>query len=307
MATKPGRARAIHRIGTIAVVLALSAGCQSDSPAPRPDATPSGSPVADPARAGLSAPPRTTAADARRRLAVRSFQAYLRQQAAALPARARPFTDAVRAGDVTAAKKSFAAGRTSWERIQWVALLLPELDRRIDARADDFAGPAATAWTGWHRLELILWTRNSTAGAAPLADRLDRDLGALHQAVARLRVTPAMMATGITRLVDEAIAEKLPGAEDRYARTDLADLAGNVQGAEAGYTIARPVLAGRDATLARVVDRRFAAVDRTLARYRGAAGYRPYPALSPADRLLLEGQLSALAESLSTLPGLFTR
>jgi len=223
MALRPARGRAIRPIAVVAVVLALAAGCQGDSSAPRPDATSSGSPLAGPARAGLTAPAGSAAADPRQRLAVRSYQAYLRQQAAALPA------------------------------------------------------------------------------------RLDRDLETLRQAVARLRVTPTMMATGITRLVDEAIAEKLPGAEDRYARTDLADLAGNVQGAEAGYTFVRSVLTGRDAGLTRVVDRRFAAVDRTLARYGAATGYRPYPALSPADKLLLQSQLSALAESLSALPGLLTR
>lgn len=288
---------------TVVLVLPLVAGCQSDSSAP-PEATSAGSPPADPARAALS-PPGVT--DPRLLLAARSYQTYLRGQAAALPARVRVFTDAVRAGDVAAAKKSYAASRIGWERIQWVAVLLPELDRRIDARADDFAGPAATAWTGWHRLELLLWTRNSTAGAAPLTDRLDRDVEELHRAVARLPVTSALMANSVTRLVDEAIAEKLPGAEDRYAGTDLADLAGNVQGAEAGYAIARPILTARAATLAPVIDRRFAAVGATLARYRTAAGYRAYPALSPADRLRLQGELSALAESLSALPGLLTR
>jgi iron uptake system component EfeO len=304
MAIRPARARPIYRIALVAVILVLVAGCQSDSPTPPPDSAPSGSPQADPDRAALSSP-RVT--DPRLLLAARSYETYLRGQAAALPGRTRPFTDAVRAGDVAAAKRSYPAGRIGWERIQWVAVLLPDLGRRIDARSDDFAGPASAAWTGWHRLEFILWTRNSTAGAAPLADRLDRDLQTLSRAVARLRVTPALMANGVTRLVDEAIAEKLPGAEDRHAHTDLADLAGNVQGAEAGYTIARPVLAVRDPTTTRVIDTRFAAVERTLARYRTAAGYRPYPALSPADRLLLEAQLSALAESLSALPGLVTR
>lgn len=67
-----------------------------------------------------------------------------------------------------------------------------------------------------------------------------------------------MMANGFTRLVDEAIADKLPGVEDAYAHTDLADLAGNVQGAEAGYTIVRPALAVRDAGVVRIVDGRFA-------------------------------------------------
>jgi iron uptake system component EfeO len=261
----------------------------------------------EPGRAAPASPTGSAHTDPRLVPAVRSYEAYLRGQAAALPARARPFTDAVRAGDVTAAKKRFAASRTSWERIQSIGILLPQLDRRIDARADDFATPTDPAWTGWHRLERILWTEDSSTDAAALATQLDRDLELLRKAVLTLPITPETMAAGIERLVEETIAEKLPGAEDRYSRVDLADLAANVQGAEAGYSTARPVLTTRDAALTRLLDRQFAAVDHTIAKYRTPAGYRPYPALSAADRTLLQSQLSALAETLSGLSGVFER
>jgi iron uptake system component EfeO len=245
--------------------------------------------------------------DPRVTASVRSYQAYVRAQAAALPARARAFTDAVRAGDLTAARKDFAASRAGWERIQSVALLLPQLDRRIDARADDFASATDPAWTGWHRLERILWTQRSTAGAVPLADRLDRDLESVRRTVPTLSITPKRMAAGIERQMEEAIAEKLPGAEDRYSRTDLADLAGNIQGAQAGYAAARPLLLSRDPARARLLDRQFATVERTLGKYRTAAGYRPYPALSTTDRAALQAQLTSLAETLSALSAILTR
>lgn len=245
--------------------------------------------------------------DPRVAASVRSYQAYVRAQAAALPARARAFTDAVRAGDLAAARKNFAASRAGWERIQSVALLLPQLDRRIDARADEFASATDPAWTGWHRLERILWTQSGTAGAAPLADRLDRDLESVRRAVPTLPITPKRMAAGIERQVEEAIAEKLPGAEDRYSRTDLADLTGNIQGAQAGYAAARPLVLSRDPARARLLDHQFAAVERTLGQYRTAAGYRPYPALSTTDRAALQAQLTSLAETLSALSAILTR
>jgi iron uptake system component EfeO len=259
----------------------------------------------EPGRAAAASPTVSAHTDPRLLRAVRSYEAYLRGQAAALPAGTRPFTDAVRAGDVTAAKKRFAASRTGWERIQSVGFLLPQLDRRIDARADDFATPTDPAWTGWHRLEHILWTENSTTHAAALANQLDRDLELLRKAVLTLHVTPDTMAAGITRLVEEAITEKLPGAEDRYSRVDLADLAANLQGARAGYSTARPVLTTRNAALTRVLDSQFARVDHTITKYRTPAGYRPYPALSAADRTLLQSQLGALAETLGGLSGVF--
>ncbi|HEY7103070.1 MAG TPA: imelysin family protein [Mycobacteriales bacterium] len=289
----------------IAAALVLSTGCQQDSGPQPTDVKSTAAQLSGPGRAAAASPtmppPASALADPRLVLAVRAYDAYLRAQAAALAVQTRPFTDAIRAGDRTAARKRFAASRTSWERIQSVGFLLPELDRRIDARADDFASAADPAWTGWHRLEHILWIGGGTADAASLATRLDRDLELLRKAVPTLDISPKLMAAGIARLVDEAITEKLPGAEDRYSRVDLADLAANLQGARAGYATLAPVLAARDADATRLLDRQFAAVDRTIGRYRTPTGYRPYPALATADRALLRSQLSALAETLTLL------
>jgi iron uptake system component EfeO len=237
--------------------------------------------------------------------AIRSYDAYVRARTAALPARARALTDAVRAGDLAAAKKNFAASRADWQRIQSIAILLPQLDRRIDARLDDFATPADPAWTGWHRLEYVLWRSNSTAGAKPYADRLDRDLAQLDRAVPGLVITAPIMTACIERLVEDAISEKLPGIEDRYARTDLSDLAANIEGARAGYSFTRPVLSARDPALVALLDGQFAAAGRTIAKYRTSTGYRPYPALSAIDKLTLRAQLNTLAESLAQLPSTF--
>jgi iron uptake system component EfeO len=303
--TKPAVPGGIVRLVALVVmaaVLLVSTGCHGDNAGGPPDATMAASPAS-----GASATPSPSAStDPRLALAVRSYRGYLRQQADALHARTRPFTDAIRAGDVAAAKKRFASSRICWERIQSVAILLPQIDRRIDARADDFATPTDPAWTGWHRLEQMLWIEDSTAGAASLANRLDRDLGLLQQTIPTLPITPKLMAAGIARLVEEAIAEKLPGAEDRYSRLDLADLAGNLQGAEAGYSAARPVLTvGGAAVTTRLLDGQFSSVNRILSKYRTSAGYRPYPALTAGDRALLQARLSELADTLTRLSAVF--
>jgi iron uptake system component EfeO len=309
--TGRAKVRVIVRFGAavgLGVALLLSAGCHAGSVRASSDADEVGSgpelesaePQDEPTSPSSAGPvdPRVTAA-------IRSYDAYLRAQATALPARARAFTDAVRGGNLAAAKRNFAASRAGWQRIQSVATLLPQLDRRIDAEIDDFATPADPAWTGWHRLEYILWTSNSTAGAKPYANRLDRDLEQLNRAVPGLVITAPVMAAGIERLVEEAISEKLPGAEDRYARTDLADLAGNIEGARAGYSFARPVLRARDSALATLLDSQFAAVERTFAKYRTSNAYRAYPALSAIDRVTLRAQLTTLAETLADVPSKF--
>ena len=80
------------------------------------------------------------------------------------------FTDAVRAGDLQAAQDSYAPSRAPWERIEPVAGLVEETDGKIDARVDDFAGVDDPTFTGWHRLEFLLFEKNTTDGGAPFTE-----------------------------------------------------------------------------------------------------------------------------------------
>jgi iron uptake system component EfeO len=86
----------------------------------------------------------------------------------------RPFTDAVRAGDLEAAKAAYAPSRVPWERIEPIAGLVEDIDTAVDARVDDFEGPDDAEFTGWHRLEYLLFDQGTTEGAASFADRSTR-------------------------------------------------------------------------------------------------------------------------------------
>ena len=93
----------------------------------------------------------------------------------------------MRAGDVAAAQAAYAPSRVSWERIEPIAGLVADIDGAVDARVDDFEGPDDPTWTGWHRLEYLLWEQNTTEGGAEFADKLDADLATLQSQVARAR------------------------------------------------------------------------------------------------------------------------
>ena len=51
----------------------------------------------------------------------------------------------------------------------------PDLDRRLDARADEFASRTDPRWTGWHRLEHALWVSGDRADLSDLADSAEED------------------------------------------------------------------------------------------------------------------------------------
>ena len=97
------------------------------------------------------------------------------------------FTNAVRAGDLPAAKAAYAPSREAWERIEPIAGLIPDIDGTVDSRVDDFANANDPTFTGWHRLEYLLFEKNTTEGGAKFADQLDTDLAKLKTAVRHAR------------------------------------------------------------------------------------------------------------------------
>lgn len=235
----------------------------------------------------------TTPVHAAQQAAVRTYREYALEQADELVRRTDRFTAAVLAGDVAGARALYAPAREPWERIEPIAESLAGLDPAIDAREGDV--PAAT-WGGFHRIEQALWVRDTTAGMAPVARRLQSDVRRARAVVRSAKLQPAQIANGAKGLLDEVAASKVTGEEDRYSHTDLWDFAANVAGSKAAFTALRPLLEDRDPALARQVAARFAIVNRTLDRYRRADGFVPFTALTPAQTRELARQIDDLAE-----------
>jgi iron uptake system component EfeO len=193
------------------------------------------------------------------RKAIAAYKAYVIGQAALLTPRVTEFTDAVRAGDTAKAKKLFPTAREPYERIEPVAESFGDLDPQIDARAGDV--PAAT-WTGFHRLEKMLWVDNSSAAEMkPFADKLDKDVAKLVALVQTADYQTAQIANGAKSLMDEIGASKVTGEEDRYSHTDLYDFKANVDGAKAVFKSMHPILAKRAPTLAATITNAFGVID----------------------------------------------
>ncbi|MFG2874191.1 iron uptake system protein EfeO [Streptomyces sp. NPDC048337] len=159
--------------------------------------------------------------------AVASYRSYVLAQAEeSLPA-VRTFTDAVRAGDVEAAKRAFASSRRGWERTEPVAESFGDIDPKTEVREDGLE--PGQHWTGWHRLEKSLWADGRIGDEEKaLASQLDTDIAQWHKRVGTAEITPTSMANGAKELLDEVSRNKVTGEEDRYSHTDLADFKANV-------------------------------------------------------------------------------
>ncbi|WP_431033072.1 iron uptake system protein EfeO [Streptomyces sp. P6-2-1] len=241
--------------------------------------------------------------DPRLDAAVSAYRDYAQDQADQTLPKVKVFTDAIRAGDLEAAKKAYAPSRIGWERTEPVAESFGDIDPKTDTRADGLE--KGQKWTGWHRLEKALFEDGKIgAEEKTLATRLDADLKDWQQRVGRAVITPTSMANGAKDLLDEVATGKVTGEEERYSHTDLVDFKANVEGAEKAYTLLKPGAKANDPGLTTRLDARFAALDKQLDAYRpdkDSYDFTPYDKVKEAQRKKLSDGVNALAEPLSKL------
>ena len=233
------------------------------------------------------------------------YKAYVLDQIETTIAATTEFTDAVRAGDLEAAKELYAPSRQGWEAIEPVAGLVEEIDGAVDARVDDFEGEDDPAFTGWHRIEYILWELGTTDGAAEYADGLDENLQVLQDEVEAMdEIPPAALVVGASELIEEVSTGKITGEEDRYSHTDLWDFAANVEGSEYGVELLAPALEEADPDLLADIRANFEELDAQLAEYEdGEGGYVSYEELTEEDKTAMTATLAELSENLSLMAG----
>ncbi|MBQ0849504.1 peptidase M75 family protein [Streptomyces sp. BH-SS-21] len=250
---------------------------------------------------------KATKRDPRLDAAVASYRQYAQEQADETLPKAKVFADAVKAGDIEAAKKAYATSRIGWERTEPVAESFGDIDPKVDVREDGLeeGQDPEKDWTGWHRLERSLWKdKKLTDRDSELAGRLIEDLTDWQNRVGKAEITPTSMANGAKELLDEVATGKVTGEEERYSHTDLVDFKANVEGAEKSYELLKPVAQENDAALVTELDKQFAALDTLLDTYRKdttSYDFTSYDKVSEADQKELSDAVNALAEPLSKL------
>ncbi len=292
----------------VAVVSLILAGCSGDNAAGT-DATTTTEATTTSAAAAVPAEVLDKAAA--------DYKAYVSSNIDELQRVVKVFTDAVRAGDLQAAQDAYAPSRAPWERIEPIAGLVEDIDRKIDARVDDFAGVDDPEFTGWHRLEFILFEQNTTEGAAPFADQLDRDVAALKEQFPSVEVKPVDVSNGAAELIEEVSEGKITGEEDRYSKTDLWDFDANLQGARDAISKLNPALVQADPALLGKIDAGINSVFDTMRPLRRGDGWvlfctenDPYPSprctavtVDPPTIDKLKAELAGLSENLSQVSG----
>ena len=236
--------------------------------------------------------------------ASQSYKRYVNSQTDALIAATQIFVDAVKKGDINAAKAQFPIARTYYERIEPVAESFPnDLDPRIDLREADLE--PGQKWTGFHRLEKDLWVTGLQPDSNAMADQLMADVKELDNGVKAptWTIDSTQIAGGAQGLLDEVASSKITGEEDTFSHTDLWDFKANVDGSQTAVASVRPILDERNADLGKKVDQRFAEVDALLEKYRQGDGFVFYDKVTEPQRQELSRAIDALSKEVSQVQG----
>jgi iron uptake system component EfeO len=235
--------------------------------------------------------------------AVSGYSSYISQNTASLVTSTQQMCAAIDAKNLGQAELLYPRARVFYERIEPVAEIWGNLDTDIDGRWENPV-TVASQFTGFHRIEQMMWADNTLKGASQMCAGLVRSEQQLLTLVRSASYNPLEMASGATDLINEAATSKIDGEEERYSNTDLPVFQANVDGAMEVVSLLRPYLEKKDPSLLTLIQRRDAAISAQLVHYQASPGYDgtgyvEYSTVLNTQRRQLSGTVNAFAEALS--------
>ncbi|MFC2769073.1 MAG: iron uptake system protein EfeO [Streptococcus gordonii] len=236
--------------------------------------------------------------------ATSEYKTFVEGQIDQLQTDTEKFESLLKEGKLDEAKKIYPLIRMSYERSEPIAESFGESDVKIDFRLADYMDENKTeeGWSGFHRIEKILWEQNTTSGTETYAHQLVNDIKELKAKVATVEVTPDMMLTGAVDLLNEVATSKITGEEEIYSHTDLYDFRANIEGAEKIFQLFKPLIKNKDEKLVASLEKEFKNVNSLLDKHMtDSQHYKLYTDLTKEDTKELAEAVTKLGEPLSQM------
>ncbi|KXT74564.1 Ferrous iron transport periplasmic protein EfeO [Streptococcus sp. DD10] len=236
--------------------------------------------------------------------ATADYKTFVEGQISQLLTDTEGFVTLLKEGKLEEAKKVYPLIRMAYERSEPIAESFGESDVKIDFRLADYLDENKTedGWSGFHRIERIMWEQNTTEGTVEYGEQLVKDIKELKAKIATVEVTPDIMLTGAVDLLNEVATSKITGEEEIYSHTDLYDFRANIEGAQKIFELFKPLIQKKNPNLVTELETEFKNVNSLLDKHMtDKEHYKLYTDLTKEDTKELAEAVTKLGEPLSQM------
>ncbi|MGG1514966.1 EfeM/EfeO family lipoprotein [Paenibacillus oryzisoli] len=240
--------------------------------------------------------------------AAAAYNKYVQDQGNQLVTLLDQLNTAVKSGDLKKAQEAYGASRMPYERIEPIIETFADLDGVMDARVDDFKDENDPSFTGYHRIEYLLFVKKNVKDAEPFAARLLEDGKKMQQGIAATTIAPTDFIAGVGELMEEAQSSKITGEEERWSGATVPVIRANVEGAQAIYDLVKGELKKKDPALDEKISKGLTdvvAAMNTLSPV--GATWNDFSKIEQTKQVDLKNKLEALAEPLVKMPGTLSK
>ena len=254
---------------------------------------------------GASAKPRRPRNDdsPEAQAAVAGGVAYFSSRCDAQLALCQALENAIKSGDLAAARRAYVESRPPYEEIETLAYAFEDTDRDIDARPYAFeAGETSEDFRGFHRIEVLLFGHDDVSSSLPYAQGLTRSVQALKGQLSELdRFDAAGQFGGMLALSNEVAAKKISSEEEAWSDQSLLIFKHNWIGVMSQFKPFAPMVARKDQSVVdRVIVAHQAAQDTLKPYFReGVVAATPYTKVSMSERRAMADASNRFRDSLS--------
>jgi iron uptake system component EfeO len=229
-----------------------------------------------------------------------AYRAYVTRGLRALEKRTDELRDAVRSGDLDAARAAWPPAHLAYERLGAAYGTFGDFADKINGRPAGLPkGVHDADFTGFHRVEYGLWHGEPATSLRGPADRLAADVKALRDDFPRRQIDPGDLGLRAHEILENTLQFELTGKADQGSGTTLATAAANLAGTRAVLAPLRPLLRSRvDLT---EIDAWLDRTDRLLRAQHRHGEWTPLSRLSTMARERINGATGELLELLASV------
>ncbi|WP_165965484.1 EfeM/EfeO family lipoprotein [Actinomadura bangladeshensis] len=232
--------------------------------------------------------------------ASRAYRAYVSHGLGTLEDRTDELRDAVRSGDLAAARAAWLPAHLAYERLGAAYGTFGDFADKIDGRPAGLPkGVHDTDFTGFHRVEYGLWHGEPAVSLRAPADRLAADVESLRGDFPHEQIDPGDLGLRAHEILENTLQSELTGKADQGSGTVLATAAANVDGARAVLRSLRPLL--KDRMDLAEIDTWLGRTAHLLRAQHRHGEWTPLDRLSTVERERMNGTVGELVELLSSV------